>query len=210
MSKVTEKHAGVLRHKAQELVGFQNKTILELARTLHEICYAEVELNKNQMTPLYKLWGFSSWGEWAEVDLGMHLTTASSYKRIWEVFNKLLEKCDMDLLSQVSFTRLKTISRLGKLLTASNVNAWLKKALKVSCCQLEEDIEYELTGKKVKYRHLHILVTNKQLSAIREAIDLARDADDFGTEDSGDIIAGIVDRYNVAARRKSIKLAKAS
>lgn len=156
----------VIRSKAVRSSEQCTSALMVFASALWDTYYNDIIVDGEQI-PLWQFWGYKSWYDYCERELGVHQTTASAYRKIHEVFEiELKGSWDKTLL--VSFTKMKALSRV---VTKSDVNSWLKKAGKLSCCELEEAI----TG-KASHKQFTVVVTEKELKEINDIIEAANSA----------------------------------
>jgi hypothetical protein len=84
--KISTSKADTLRQKAVTIVQEETKKILELAAILWETWACDVKVNGLD-TPLWTAWDHDSWEQYVEVELGIHMTTASQFRRMHEIYN---------------------------------------------------------------------------------------------------------------------------
>jgi len=179
-----------LREKALEASHKRAEATLDLGRILWETYYADVKVG-SEYVPVWQAWEFKTWNDYVEEELGFHMTTAAFYRRIHEVFGiELADKWDRSLVA--SYTKMKALTRV---VDAKNVNGWLRKAAKLSCCDLENEVHYALTGKNrpKNMRSFLASVTKDELEILREVIELGRE--DLGVERRGEVLAEIARQW---------------
>ena len=187
------------------MVEQETKKVLELASVLWETWACNVKVNGID-TPLWTAWDHDSWEAYVEVELGIHMTTAANFRRMHEVYNiDLAGSIDSDSMNGISYTKLKILTRV---VTKRNVNGWLKKAKKLSCCELEEEVMHVLRGDgKVGAIHtLAILCTKNEQKRARDIIQQYQA--DNQTRRPGEALLAILEEWNtiktqVANRRKA-------
>ena len=144
-----------------------------------------------QEVPLYSVWGFESWEEYVETELGFHYSTATGYVNVWDTFFvRFGDTVDKTLLPK-SITKLKALAKVVK---HSDVNAWLRKANKMTCCEVDHAIEISIYGgRSRRTRTLHAPVDAKGLDTINAAVLALRE--EMPEEGRGDAIAIICDQW---------------
>lgn len=118
-----------LRKRILELVGNIRENYLELAQCLWET----FEQQKNTS------WGYSSFKEYAQKELGVKYGKANYLKNIWMHFGK-----DEELLDQVKSVGWDKMKELTKIVTQENVKEWVDKANLLSCDDLKKEVKSHL------------------------------------------------------------------
>jgi hypothetical protein len=167
--KISDTRANALRQKAIDAVKKDTKSVLELAEVLYETWVCDVKVNGID-TPLWTAWDHDSWEQYVEVELGIHMTTASKFRRLHVVYNiDLKDAIDEEAMDGLSATKLSILTRV---VDKKNVNSWFRKAKKISCCSLEEDVMHAIYG-TVRVGAVHtlaILCTKKEQKRARDII----------------------------------------
>jgi hypothetical protein len=134
---------------------------------------------------VWEYWGYKSWFDFVEIDVGLHEATAYSYKKIWEVFGiELAGSWDFADVLPVTKMRLLSIADINK----RNVKSWLGRAQRMSCCELQA----EVYGTEVQST-LAVLVTKRELQTINKALDAARaDYEEPKKVTRGELLVGII------------------
>ncbi len=167
-----------------------------MAEVIHDLYYGTVEVGGGEL-PVFKFFGYPSWFAYVEEEIGLHVTTAHSYRIVHDVFSVQLKgKWDPELIA--SFTKMKALARV---VDAKNVNSWLRKAGRLSSCALEEEVLEALHGKRKRgaNRHFLTMLTDRQLSSVNAVIELGRQ--EFapqGLVSRGDVLARILEQWGAA------------
>jgi len=197
-SKYTQSSANKLRDKVVLLCSQERKAQLEVAEAVYDLYYGEVEVGGGTM-PLWEFFGHSSWFDFVETEVGLHVTTAAGYRSVHYAFMVVLQgKWDRSLM--VSFTKMKALARV---VDAKNVNFWLKRAGSMSCCQLEEEIEEHLHGKRKAgaHRHFTAMLTTRQLASVNAIIEVGRQ--EFPElETRGEVLTRILEQWDAAVSKR--------
>ncbi len=207
MSTLNSKSADSLRQRAVDATSQATKSVVHLSGVLWETYHNDVMVG-GLPTPLWEAWGHTTWFEYVEHELGIHQSTAAAYRRIHEIFEIELEgKWDKNLCA--SFTKMKALVRV---VTKTNVNSWLKKAAKMGCCQLDEEINNALFG-KVRVHAVHTFlttVTKKELREINKVLAIARESFPE-TERRGAVLVKVLEEWNnIHSRTRRAKSVKRS
>lgn len=158
---VSESKANLFREKIQGIVADHAQKSIDLCWALYEADHMLVRIG-DTLTPVWEAWGYKDWGDFVGKEMGLHPTTAYAYKRIWETFY-------VDLAGAWDANNLQSITKMRILcaakLTKKNVNAWLKKAGKMTCAKLVA----EVYGTE-ELHNFAATVTTSELRAINKAI----------------------------------------
>jgi hypothetical protein len=198
-NSINQASANKLREKIIGLTRQEAKCQLEVAEAVYELYYGTVEVGNGEL-PLYKFFGYPSWFAYVEEEVGLHVSTAAGYRMVHDVFMiQLRGKWDVDLMP--SFTKMKALTRV---VDAKNVNAWLRKAKRLSCCALEEEILQDLYGKRKRgaNRHFLAMLTDRQLTAVNSIIEVGRQ--EFPEAESrGDVLTRILEQWDAAVAKRT-------
>lgn len=198
MATLNKTGAESIRRKAQEASEKTTKSVMELAAALWDTYHNDVKIGSINIQ-LWEVWGYKSWFDYAERELGIHQTTAASYRRIHEVFEvDLKDSWDKNLAC--SYTKMKSISRV---VTKKNVNSWLKKAATLSCCELDEHVIEAMYGKsKSGATHSFLVnVTKKELAKISQVLSEAKEGFEDPDERRGSVLTRILEEWQVLHQR---------
>jgi hypothetical protein len=197
MTTLNKGAADTVRRKAQEASEKTTKSVMDLAAALWDTFHNDVTVG-GQSVQLWEAWGFESWFDYAERELGIHQTTAAAYRRIHEVFEvELKDAWDKGLTA--SYTKMKSLCRV---VTRTSANAWLRKAAKLSCCELEEEVTLALYG-KTRGGAVHSFlanVTKTELAKINQVLSEAREASDE-PERRGKVLTRILEEWQTIHQR---------
>lgn len=116
-----------LRAEAKELVESLETGYMNLAKILFTVFDTPVDGDR-QKKPIYTLWGFDTFRDYAEQELNLHYKKAESLRFIWyrieielDGMNPLVKK----RLLALGWSKVRELCRIIKL---SNVEAWVTKA----------------------------------------------------------------------------------
>lgn len=118
-----------LRRKNMDLVTNIKDNYLYLAQCLYE-SYVD---NK------FKSWGFDTFKEYAQKELGVRYGKASYLKNIWNHFGK-----DEDLLKKIESVGWDKMKELTRVVTPENAQEWVGKAQLLSCDDLKKEVKSAL------------------------------------------------------------------
>lgn len=197
-SSYTQSFANSLREKAVLLRSRERSSQMETASVIYDLYYGDVTIGGGSM-PLWSFFGYSSWFDYVETEVGMHVSTAAGYRMVHDVFMvRLKGKWDPELMP--SFTKLKALTRV---VDAKSVNSWFRRANSVSCCLLEEEVLEHLYGKQKAgaSRHFSALLTDRQLASVNSIIEVGRH--EFPElESRGDVLTKILEQWDAAVAKR--------
>jgi len=194
-----------LRNQAVEATQSHTNSILLLGIVLWNTFRYNTSFNGLE-APLWEAWGHESWFEYVEHELGIHKSTAVAYRRIHEIFNIELESCwDRAVFDQLSATKLRA---LCKVVNKKNVNGWMRKAVKFSCCQLDEAIVVSQNGgiRADAIHTLSILCTKSEQKKMRDIITQAKD--DMKLDRPGKALLRILQEWSVSQAAQEVRNTK--
>lgn len=201
---MSQSSANQLREKAMLLCQQENKAQMEMAAIIYDLYYGTVKVGGgDDEMPLFKFFGHDTWFDYIETEVGMHVSTAAGYRMVHDVFMVRL-KGEWDKSLTPSFTKMKALTRVVE---RKNVNSWLKKANRMSCCALEEEITLELHGKPRRNadRHFVTMLTTRQLTAANAILEVARQ--EFPElETRGELLSKILEQWDAAVAKKGRRL----
>jgi len=197
MSTLNKLTAESVRRKAQEASWKVTKSVMDLAEALWETYCHDVTVAGEQV-PLWSAWGFKSWFDYAERELGIHQTTAAAYRRIHEVFEiDIKDQWDRSLSS--SYTKMRILCRV---VTKTNANSWLRKAARLSCCELEDQVLDAIgKGRAGAVHSFATSVTKRELAKINEVLADAREGFEDDEERRGKILVRVLEEWQEIRRR---------
>ena len=193
MTTLSTQNANLLRKKAVDATKQNTKSVLILAEVLWNTFRYNVKFNGIESS-LWVAWGYKTWFEYVEHELGIHQSTAAAFRRIHEIFQIELEgSFDKELFDQLSATKLRA---LCKVVNKKNVNSWLRRAAKMSCCALDESILVAQNGGiRANSTHtLAILCTKTEQKKMRDIITEAKEL--MGLERPGATLLRVLQEWN--------------
>ena len=206
MSTLNKSTAEAVRRKAQDASGKVTKSVMDLAAALWDTYSNDVTVGGEPM-PLWAAWGYESWFDYSERELGIHQTTAAAYRRIHEVF-EIDVKDGWDRSLSSSYTKMRILCRV---VTKANANTWLRKAAKLSCCELEEQVLQAVGKSRAGAIHSFAAsVTKRELAKINEVLADAREGFEEDEERRGKILVRVLEEWQVIFRRKAARAKKAA
>lgn len=197
----TAKQADLLRQKILDVVDAHKKGSMDLCQAIYESDSTVVKIDGDYV-PVWKVWGFKTWEDYIGKEVGMHITTAYCYRKVYSVFyDKLAGAWDTDLLLPV--TKMKLLSSAK--LTKGNVNKWLKKAAGMTCRELAAAV-YETE----ELRSLSLSVTNAQLKRANKCFDEARSLYTKGEEMTrGELLIQMLNEWHTMKNpKKGLRIVK--
>jgi hypothetical protein len=199
MKRMTQKQAEALRERALSFSRSITVTYLQFAAVLFEIKNSWSPLADGEV-PLITMWGYKSWYEYVEHDLGMHWGRAQGLVKIYEVF--MVECAGLvpeGELEEMGVTKLRDLS---KVVTPRNIKGWMKRSKDASCCDVREAVRAAVEGRigRSDRRTLHVEVSSATLEMVDEIVSIIRQ--DTELTDRGDIIEMVAKNYLAALKSK--------
>jgi len=182
--KLTKKQADALRTKIDSATRASAEAAFHLCELIYE-SYVSVVNTDQGWKFVWEYWGFKTWFDFVEIEVGMHETTANCYKKIWEVFGLELAGA-WDYAEVLPITKMRILSAAD--INKRNVKSWLSKAKRMTCCELQA----EVYGTEVLHT-LSVSVSKRELQTINKALNAARsDYDNPQKVTRGELLLGIV------------------
>jgi hypothetical protein len=149
--------------------------------------------------PLFQRWGYPSWDEFVEHGLKYHFGWAN--RRV-VMYEKLVIQCglilDAGLLKDVKITNLMEISTI---ITKTTVNAWLRDAEKLSCCELKAKVQRaKYRGERGESYLFTRRIPAKSIKKFKKTIRFAKKY--FEVDNEGEALMKIVESFDKTYNRK--------
>lgn len=138
-----------IRKKAKELVRGVELGYVELAEILYDVYDTPVE-NDPQRGPVFKAWGYESFANYAEHELGLRRRKAEYLRSIGYKLKVDLKDLDPQVkqnLCALGWTKLRVLTRV---LNLKNAVDWIAMADRVSYPELEEAVKKYILQKQEK------------------------------------------------------------
>lgn len=183
---------------------------MKLAELVWRTSVSEAKHAQTQKwVPVWKLWGYTTWHDFAGQELQMHGATAYLYRKVWQKFG--IELKVGNYASQAALLPISKMAALCPVVNAKNLNEWLIKGYDLSCKKLRAEVRFALTG-DVKSADLRLgfLMSEAQAKKVNRAIDLISDR--FGMKRKSDAVVKLVDlaQKQLTAEGKHLAVAKTS
>lgn len=193
--KLTQAKADALLERVKSVVAESAKSNFDLCQVLYETSRAVVSIGGN-IVFAYETWGYKTWFDFVEAEVGLHEQSANAYVKVYEVFGVELAGA-WDTGKPLPITKMRILTAAE--LTKTNVRAWIKKAEKLTCCKLVSEIYGT-----AELSHFHASVSKRGLSDINRALQAARDS--FGEDlPKGDLLVKALNEW-ADIRKKARKL----
>lgn len=134
--------ASRLRSRAKELSKELDLGYMELARILYQVFDTPIDGDPNR-GPLYINWGYTSFSEYAEKELGLHQKKAERLKLIWYTLEIQLKDMDPNLKERCILLGMSKVRELVHILTLRNAEYWITQAESMGYRKLFEVITDE-------------------------------------------------------------------
>lgn len=184
MSKenLTEVKSDALRQEIRDLCRAHTKACLMLAKGLFEVYYGTVEKGGGALS-LHEAWGYETFGEYAEHELGIHAGTAMRYV---EVYDELVVKRGfLDPKTGASFGKTVLPDSIGKLRILAVISRrvtdtrelvkWIARSLELSSCDFEAEVDKVFHTGHGRKGSLSFQVPWQRLKPIVKALDAAKE-----------------------------------
>lgn len=128
----TESWSEDIRKSAKSLAGNLDEGYMEMARILYQVYDTPVDGVPNN-PPVYTKWGYASWKDYVQEELGIHYKKAQRLRRIWYNLEVALrDKLDVDLKKRIVALGMSKTRELVGVLTPKNAEKWVEKAEELS------------------------------------------------------------------------------
>lgn len=125
-----------VRADAKQLAGNLDEGYMELARLLWQIYDTPIGGDPHN-APIYTKWGYTTFGDYVEEELGIHRKKAQRLRRIWYNLEiRLGDSLDADLKKRIVALGMSKVRDLVGVLTPRNAEKWVEKAEELSFPQL--------------------------------------------------------------------------
>lgn len=198
-TRLTEKKASALLDKVRSAVEAGAKADFDLCWLLYE-CDRSVVYIGDDPVFVYQTWGYETWYDFVEVEVGVHEQTANIYRKIGRIFGEDMAGA-WDSGNPLPVTKMAILAAWSGL-TRGNVQSKIKWAKSKTCCHMRDELLGDQRG-----IHMAFGVTKQEQRDINKAIDLARKKFDEGDDMTrGELLAAMVDQWSEIAKKERPKL----
>ena len=188
---LAKKEADALRKRTVDTNAIVTDAQFDLGEHLYNTYYETVKDSEYGEIAVWSSWGYDSWEEYVEVELGLHWTTARKYRKVYEIFWVDLNGAwGVDELPE-SMTKMITLTQVP--LTKKNLNGWLTKARSLSCCGLQA----LASGEETEWSNLNMRLTKSAATEVGSLLD--KNKKTFNVTSRGEVLLKILREW------KSIK-----
>jgi hypothetical protein len=121
-----------VRSDAKSLAGKLDEGYMELAKLLYTIWDTPIDGNGNN-APIFTKWGYSTFSDYVEQELGIHRKKAQRLKAVWyNIEIRLKDTLDPELKKRIIALGFSKVRELVGVLTARNSEKWVEKAEELS------------------------------------------------------------------------------
>ncbi len=134
----TRAEAANLRRELQQATAESDQAWWRQASLMHQVYYSGIG---DELKPVYELWGYDTWHDYVENELGIHVGTANSMVTTAHFFLVRMEgafKVKEHLLSR---QRMRALANHRDKVTKANLNNWVTQARNMTVCALEHKLE---------------------------------------------------------------------
>lgn len=141
-----------LRTRAKELARDLEHGYMEMAKILYQVYDTPVDGSPKNL-PLYSKWGFASFADYAEKELGLQAKKAGSLRRIWYRLEVELAGIPVELKDRIIRMGWTKVRELIRILTLRNADEWVGLAERSSypelCVSINRYIDEVENAKKL-------------------------------------------------------------
>jgi hypothetical protein len=137
-----------IRQRARELAHDLEHGYLELAQLLY-LVYDRTEDGDPKNPPLYMAWGYKTFADYVDTDLGFNIRKAQRLRHIWFKLEVELTGLDPKLKKRLVDLGWSKLRELVRVLTLKNASEWVDKAENMSFVQLEDSIRAYIDAEKL-------------------------------------------------------------
>lgn len=165
INEITKNEAVQLRRDAARAKVASDKAVWAQALALHRIYYSGYACGENEIAPIYELWGYETWYDYVEKEVGIHVGRANMMVSVAHFFVvKMKDHWNKQVLT---LTQMRAIS-VGKNVTPGNLNSWITKARNMTPCELD----HQLTGRHGHHtKTVALKLPESDATLLREALD---------------------------------------
>ena len=168
---LNKSQANQLRKQLREASTASDQAWIEQCRLLHTVYYSGYT---DELKPIFELWGFESWHDYVEIELGLHVTTANAMLTVAQFFYvRCKDHWDGTIVSR---QRMRALARAPQV-TPENVNSWLQKSQDMTVCQLEHKLE----NKRVPTKKVTFNLAESDAELLSKALDDLMKTGEYGT-----------------------------
>lgn len=138
-----------IRRRAKELVRVIDLGYFDLCNVLYEIYDTPVDGDAKR-EPVFALWNYSSFGEYAQVELGLKPRKAEYLRSIGFKFATDLAELDPVLKEELVALGWTKLRELVKVLTIRNAAGWIERAKKLSQAELLDLVKKHLEDRAAR------------------------------------------------------------
>lgn len=144
----TKKWASKVRRRCKELAKELDTGYMEMARLLWQVYDVPVD-GDSKNRGWFREWGYDSFGDYAEAELGIQQRQAERLKRVVWVLEAELQGLDPRVRHEIIKLGFSKVRELCRVLTVKNAADWVARAQECSYPELVHVIQtYEKAGEK--------------------------------------------------------------
>lgn len=133
-----------IRRRARRLVKEIDRGYIELAEIIHTVWATPID-GKGHNACVCVAWGYDTYVQWAEQELGLHKRKIERLKAIWHHLNVTLEgKLDEDTKKKILDLGWTKVRELIRVVDANNVDQWVEMAEHLDLNELSAAIRQAL------------------------------------------------------------------
>lgn len=144
-----------VRNRAKELAGSLDTGYMEMAELLYTVYDRFLDGDVSEK-PLYSVWGYQTFAEYAEKELGLQKRKAERLRAIWYRISVELKALPEELRTRIVALGWSKVRELIRVLTLKNAKKWVEQAEQLNHQQLSNSIQKYLVEKQKSETKQHI------------------------------------------------------
>jgi hypothetical protein len=202
----TEIKSDALRQDLRNLCQTHTRACLMLAKGLFDVYYGTVERSGGALA-LHEAWGYETFGEYAEHELGIHAGPAMRYIAVYDEL--VIKRGFLDPKTGASFgktvlpdsiSKLRILAEISRRVTDTrDLVKWISRSLELSPCDFEAEVDKQFHIGKGRKGNITFHVPWTRLKPIMKALEAAKEQ--YSCANRAEALSRIVDEW--ASRQKN-------
>jgi hypothetical protein len=170
----TKLEAANLRKELQASSQISNEAWWRQCELLHQVYYSGIG---DELKPIYQLWGYESFHDYVETELGLHIGTANAMVRTAHFFVVRMQGAFLVKHHLLSRQRMRALASHPDKVDKKNLNNWVTQARNMTVCALE----HKLDGRKEHVKTFSFSFSPSEHAIVKEAIDELMATGEYGS-----------------------------
>ena len=138
-----------LRKEAKELSAHLDTGYMDLGRILYQVYDTKIDGDQKKL-PIFRDWGFETFGSWVEAELSLNVRKAERLRGIFFKLEIELKTLDPEIKKRIVKLGWSKADQLQRALTARNAAEWIERAEKMSYPELQATVSLYLEAREKK------------------------------------------------------------